>query len=113
MRIINQKGPEPVYSFKAMARNGATPSALLTWTNPSVNGKGESLSSVGVNIYRDGSLLASLKNLKGGETAQYEDTSVPSGNHTYAVAAVNEEGESSIGRPRCMLVRIFLARSPT
>lgn len=94
VRIINQKGPASVSSFKAVAHNGATPSALLTWTNPSVNGKGESLSSVGVNIYRDGSLLASLKDLKGGEAVQYEDTSVPSGNHSYAVAAVNEEGES-------------------
>ena len=49
VRIINQKGPASVSSFKAVAHNGATPSALLTWTNPSVNGKGEILSSVGLS----------------------------------------------------------------
>lgn len=94
VRIINQKGPKWVTSFKAVAGAGSSPSALLSWTNPTANGNGEPLTSLGINIYRDGTLIKALNNQKAGEASSYEDTTAPAGNHTYAVAAVTDEGES-------------------
>lgn len=94
VRIINQKGPKWVTSFKAVAGTATTPSALLSWINPTTNGNGEPLSGLGVNIYRDGTLIKFLDNQKAGDAGQYEDTTAPAGNHTYAVAAVTAEGES-------------------
>lgn len=94
VKVINQKGPKRVTSFKVTAGGGQIPTAQLSWTNPTTNGNGEPLTSMDINIYRDGELIATLNNQQAGASAQYEDTGAPVGNHTYAIAVATAEGES-------------------
>lgn len=77
------------------AENGAC-KATLSWTNPSTLFGGGALESLSkVDVYRNGTLVTSLTDVRPGEKTTYED--VISGSTgllaTYKVVPVNENGE--------------------
>ena len=73
--------------------NGAL-EATLSWVNPTHNNGGSSLKDpIEVNIYRDGTLLANVKDQQPGENGSVTITEETSGILNYTVTTQNTEGQ--------------------
>lgn len=69
--------------------------ASLTWTAPTLNTDGTSISgSLTYNIYR-GTSVTTLTKLASSSTLSYTDATAPIGTNYYAVTAVNSAGSES------------------
>lgn len=93
--VTNAKGPAKCTALTATAGPDGAGFAVIKWTNPSADGTGAALSTLSVDILRDGVQVASLTDgVKPGQQSEYTDSDVPSGTHTYTVVARTAEGVS-------------------
>lgn len=90
----NQDVPAAPANLTATPDAGGAFSCVLNWTNPSLTAGGDALSSLTqIVITRDGTPIASINNPVAGDSESYTDATPTGGNHTYAVYAVNSDGD--------------------
>lgn len=68
--------------------------AVLTWNNPSLTYKKETLTDLSsIKIYRNGELIKTLETTEVGKAMTWTDDAAPFGNDVYKLVAVNKAGE--------------------
>lgn len=93
-RIGSISGPAAPSDIKAVPGEKGALSADISFTVPSKNGHGESLSAVnGVRILRDGESVHEVANPAPGSTVNFTDSGMEAGMHKYSVCAVSEAGD--------------------
>lgn len=94
-QIVNDNAPSYVVNFTASPKTDNHNAIELTWTNPSLDYRRNSLQSLdGVKIYRDGELIQDIKtNEVGREMIWTDENNLSTGNHIYRVLAYNNNGD--------------------
>jgi len=87
--------PAAPSDFVAVPDAGGALSCDLSWTNPTLDYAGNTLTDLDeINLYRDGELIYTNSAPVIGEEDSYEDVSIPAaGFYSYSVVGVNDEGE--------------------
>jgi len=94
--------PEVATGLKAIAAPDNSLSAVIEWTNPSLDNGGQPVENLTkAVIYRDGDEITTVtEGLIPGETSTYEDLAITtSGEHTYKVEVYNANGCSENEAP--------------
>ena len=94
--VVKEVGGEAPAAPESLVIEPGENTAVIKATMPDITISGEILETLtGANIYRDNELIATItENVTPGSEIEYEDTdAVSRGNHNYAVAAVNAQGE--------------------
>lgn len=94
--------PEVATDLKATAAPDNSLSAVIEWTNPSLDNGGQPLESLTkAVIYRDGEEITTVtEGLIPGESSSYEDKAITTpGEHTYKVEVYNDNGCSETAAP--------------
>lgn len=90
----NADAPAQIKSLTATPGQNGASTVKLAWTNPSLTMGGSQLAGqLGVKIYRDSQLAATIDNSTPGAAASWTDSNVATGRHTYSVAPFNSAGE--------------------
>ena len=91
-QYVADNAPSYVGSFAATSE-GAN-EVRLTWTNPSKDYRGGTLSVItSLKVYRNSSLVTTISDAKPGEAATWMDKNVPSGAYIYKVVPANASGD--------------------
>lgn len=93
-QIAAAEAPSYVRNLKGEAGSAGAPTAKFTWTNPSTNYMNEALNELsGVKIYRDNQLIGTVNTTQVGASVSFDDSEIPSGNHTYKFVTFNSVGD--------------------
>lgn len=93
-QFVPDNAPSYVGSFKAAPTQDGGSDVALTWTNPSTDYRGNSMSTLSeVKIYRNSTLAATLKDVKPGEQTTWTDRQLAGGSYIYKVVPANAAGD--------------------
>ena len=94
-QVVDDNAPSYVVNLMASPKTDNPDIIELTWTNPSLDYRRNSLQSLeGVKIYRDGELIQDIKTNEIGHSMTWTDeNNLSAGNHTYRVLAYNDNGD--------------------
>ena len=93
-QYVADNAPSYVGSLAAAPTSEGANEVRLSWTNPSKDYRGESLSSLSsLKVYRNSSLVTTISDAKPGEAATWTDKNVPSGSYIYKVVPANASGD--------------------
>ena len=85
--------PDRVTARKATVNGN---SVTLTWTNPTTDAQGNTLSELtGVKVVRDSQVVATVTASIGGEST-YTDSGLADGLHSYSLVPVNSKGDGGV-----------------
>jgi hypothetical protein len=90
--------PGPPTDFTLTADPVGALEVLVSWVNPAVDENGSPLTELDeIRLFREGSLIYTLSDPVIGESATYNDVSIPtSGYSEYLLTAINSYGSSSV-----------------
>lgn len=93
-QYVADNAPSYVGSFAAAPTSEGANEVRLTWTNPSKDYRGGTLSAItSLKVYRNSSLVTTISDAKPGEAATWTDKNVPSGAYIYKVVPANASGD--------------------
>ena len=93
-QYVADNAPSYVGSLAAAPTSEGANEVRLSWTNPSKDYRGGSLSSLSsLKVYRNSSLVTTISDAKPGEAATWTDKNVPSGSYIYKVVPANASGD--------------------
>ncbi len=87
--------PDSVQSLKAVAADNGELKATLTFTLPTMDVLGNPLAAIGkTEIYRSGSLIATIEGKQPGEAVSWVDNSAAQGTNSYKLVCYDSEGNA-------------------
>ena len=93
-QYVADNAPSYVGSLAAAPTSEGANEVRLTWTNPSKDYRGGTLSAItSLKVYRNSSLVTTISDAKPGEAATWTDKNVPSGSYIYKVVPANASGD--------------------
>ena len=93
-QYVADNAPSYVGSLAAAPTSEGANEVRLTWTNPSKDYRGGTLSAItSLKVYRNSSLVTTISDAKPGEAATWTDKNVPSGAYIYKVVPANASGD--------------------
>lgn len=93
-QFVADGAPSYVGSFTATPLTTGGSDVKLSWTNPQTDYRGNAITSLSaVKVYRNSTLVATLKDMAPGKKVAWNDNQLASGSYIYKVVPVNAAGD--------------------